>query len=590
MKNKEKLIRYCIYTISIVGLVACIAVLFPQVRDMIIKLGERMLHRETSLYQEWHRTLLSYAIGGICLIVFFDYCSLTTSGKTLVSKVKNEIRYCLAEIDWRSFIKPVLLMSGIYLLGILSIIRANFLYWDDISRSAVGYRGWYDWSRYVSELLSVFIHADFHLTDIAPMTQLLAILFLGVSSVLLVYVLNNRKITIIGLLASIPVGLSPYMLGCLSYRFDAPYMALSVLASIVPFLFLARKKAFVFCSVISLLVMCMTYQAASGIYLLVALVLCFNDWNGKRKTNREVFLFLGRAVLSFCVAMLIFKLFLMKPINMGYSSTEMLPLPQLFSGMLANFYAYANIINSDFGFIWKIIIAIIFCFFIVKSVHTSAQNKVISSLVAIIFLCLLFFLSYGVFLALENPLFAPRAMYGFGVLLAIINIYIVLNFNKIAKIFAFVLSWSFFVFAFSYGDALADQMRYVNFRASILLHDLSVLYPDKDENEMLIQLDNTIGFTPSVRSIAQHNPVIYRLVPQIINGNTGIFSFYYLLEYFNYAPVTIGKPSNGGAMRSSELDFNTLDLPIVLKTYYHTIRSDGKRVLVELNERTVKEN
>jgi len=584
MKNKDKIIRYCIYTILIVGLVACIAVLFPQVRYIIIESGERMFHMKTQFFQEWSITLLSYAMGGIFLFAIFGYCLLTVSGKTLVHKVRNEIRDCVSEIDWHSLIKPVLLMSGVYLLGILSIIRANFLYADDIRRSISGYRGWYNWSRYVSEFSSILIHGDSHMTDISPLPQLLAILVLAVSTVLLVYVLNNRKITIIGLLASVPIGLSPYMLGCLSYQFDAPYMALSVLSSIVPFLFLARKKAFAFCSIISLLVMCMTYQAASGIYLLVTLVLCFNDWNGKRKTNREVFLFLGRAVLAFCMAMIIFKLFLMKPINMGYSSTKMLPFPQLFSGMLTNLHTYANIINSDFGFIWKAIIAIIFCFFIVKSVHTSAQNKVISSLVVIILLCLLFFLSYGIFLALENPLFTPRALYGFGVLLAIINIYIVLNFNKVAKILTFALSWSFFVFAFSYGNALTDQIRYVNFRASILLHDLSTLYPDKDKNEITIQIENTIGFTPLVKNIGKRNPVIYRLVPQKTRQDE-FFSILYLLEYFNYASFTTANL----IFFDSYVDFSTLDLPIVLKTYYHTIRSDGKRVLVELNEGMGKE-
>jgi len=581
MKNRNRISKYGIYIVLITGFAVCFAMLFPQVRQMIVEFGERrMLHMKTTHYEEWHRALLSYAMGGIFLFSILGYCLLTVSGKTFVSKVKDEIRDCLSEIEWRSFIKPVLLMSGIYLLGILSIIRANFLYLDDIRRSAAGFRRWHDWSRYVSEFSSIFIHGDTHLTDISPLPQLIAVFILAVSSVLFVYVLNNRKITIISLLASIPIGLSPYMLECLSFKFDAPYMALSVLASIVPFLFIARKKAFVFCSIISLLVMCMTYQASSGIYLLVTLVLCFKDWNGKRKTNREVFLFLGRAVLSFCMAMIIFKLFLMKQMDMGYTSNTMFPLSQMFSGILTNFKTYVNLINNDFGFIWKTIIGIIFCFFIAKSVYTSAKNKMISFFIATILLFLIFPLSFGVYLALENPLWVPRAMYGAGILLGIISIYVVSEFNNVAKIAVLALSWSFFIFAFSYGNALADQMRYANFRAGILLHDLSALYPDKDENEMMIELKNTIGVTPLVKNIGKRNPVIYRLVPQVMREVTmreGLSPCVYLLEHFNYAPYTI---ANIYGLES----FGTLDLPVVLKTYYHTIRSDGKRVLVELNE------
>jgi len=552
---------------------------------MILEMVERIAHKKMSLYQETFEALRSYAIGGIFLIIFFDYCMLTVSGKMLVCKVKNEIRDCLSEIDRRSFTKPVLLMFGIYLLGISSIIRADFLYIDDIGRSAAGYRGWYGWSRYVAEFLSIFIHADFHLTDISPLQQLIAILMMAFGSVLLVYILNDRKITMTGLLASVPVGLSPYMLECLSYRYDSPNMALSVLASIVPFLFLARKKAFIFCSIVSLLVMCMTYQAASGIYLLITLVLCFNDWNGKRKNNHEILLFLGKAVLSFCVAMLIFKLFLMRPFN-TYVSNTMFPLSQMFSGILANFIKYVRAINSDFGFIWKAVIGIIFCFFVVKSVHMSARNKMISFIASIALLCLLFFFSYGIYFVLENSLFAPRAMYGFGVFLGIIGIGISFNFNKSAKISALALSWCFLVFAFSYGNALADQKRYANFRASILLQDLSALYPDKDENgnKILIQLKNTIGYTPVVKNIAKHNPVIYKLVPQMMMEEEP-WSNYYYLEYFNYAPFSTANIGMNRA-RSGEpyIDFNTLNLPIVKKTYYHTIKSDGKRVLVELNE------
>jgi len=576
---RGKTIKYCIYVVLIVGLTVCVAMLFSQVRQMFIDLIERMLHKDPGHYQVWFNLLLSYAMGGIFFISLLTYFTLTVKGKMFM----REVRDCLKEIDWRSFLKPVLLMSSIYLLGIISIIRANFLYQDDIGRSVDGYRRWYDWSRYVSEFLSVFIHADFRLTDISPLPQVLAILILAVSSVLLVYVLNDKKIITTGLLASVPVGLSPYMLECLSYKFDAPYMALSVLASIVPFLFLTRKKTFIFFSIVSLLVMCMTYQAASGIYIQITLVLGFNDWNCKRKTNREVFLFLGTAVLSFCAAMVIFRVFLMRLYNAYDLSTAMLPLPQMFSGLLTNLQNYVTTINSDFGFIWKGLIGIIFCFFIVKSVYTSAQNKVISFLFAIVLLCLLFILSYGVYLALESPLLLPRTLYGFGVFLAIISISITFNFNKSAKISALALSWCFLVFALSYGNALADQIRYVNFRATILLQDLSDLYPDKDDSEIAIQLKNTIGFTPVVENIAMHNPVIYRLVPQMMIEDRFWGDHYYLI-HFNYAPFSVANFGRIIVTSEPQIDFATLDLPVVKKTYYHTIRSDGKRVLVELNE------
>ena len=276
--------------LSGIGLMVCIAVLFPQVRQMIIDLAVQVLHKEPSSYQTWLKVLLSFAIGGICFILFFNFCTLTGSGRVLVRQVKQEIKDCLSEIDFRSFVKPGLVMFGVYLLGILTIIRADFSYLDDLGRSSDGSRGWYYWSRYVSEFSSILVHGDTNLTDISPLPQLLAILILSISSVLLVYVIGNRKITLMRLFASIPLGLSPYFLECLSFRFDAPYMALSILASIVPFLFITRKKAFLVCSAVSLLIMCMTYQAASGIYVLIVIILGFRDWISREKADKDILL------------------------------------------------------------------------------------------------------------------------------------------------------------------------------------------------------------------------------------------------------------------------------------------------------------
>ena len=570
--EKNKILNSIIILLSIVGLIVCIAILFPQTRHKMMDMAEQIVGKKSSLYQYWIRALLSYSMGGICLILFFDYCTLTKSGKLLVFKVKQEIIDCLSEINFRSFIKPVILLSVVYLLGILTIIRANFLYIDDIGRTAAGFRVWYDDSRYISEFGSIFIHADTHLTDISPLPLLLAILILSLSSVLLVYVICNRKITTVRLLASIPLGLSPYYLECLSYKFDAPYMALSILASIVPFLFINRKKAFIFCSVAFLLVMCMTYQAVAGIYMSIVVILCFKYWNSREKQNKEILSFLGTSILSFCFAMLFFKLFLMKP-----SDFSTLPLPQLFPGILNNIKSYVTTINSDFGVIWKTGILFVSLFFISKSLFVSEQRKIHSLLISIPVIVISFILSFGIYLLLPDLWFLPRNLIGFGVFLAIICIYAVSDYKKIATIVILALNWCFFVFAFSYGNALADQSRYADFRIKILLHDLSTLYPNAGREDLSIQILNSIDYTPLIKSISKNNPVIEKLVPKRLDQNLG-WDYFYFLEYFNYIKFKMSNiPSN-----SLYIDFTTLNLPVVLDSYYHTIKSDGNRILVVL--------
>jgi len=577
--NKKNRVGDSIITLlSGIGLIVCVAILFPQVRQMVLDYVIDAMNMKTYRYHVWLKLLLSYAVCGICFILFFDYCTLSNSGRLLVRKIKQEIKDCWSEVDFRSFLKPSLILMGVYFLGILTIIRANVLYRDDIWRAADGFRGWFfGFSRHISEVLSIFVNADTVLTDISPLPQLLAILVLSFSSVLLVYIIGNKKITVLRLLASIPLGISPYFLECLSYKFDAPYMALSILASIVPFLFVARKKVFLLISVLSLLVMCMTYQASSGIYMMIAVILCFQYWNSGEKPIKEVISFLGIAAFAFCFTMLFFRFFLMRPLNIQSAeydiSTEMLSLSHIVSGTLRNIKEYAMTINHDFGMIWKIGIAIVLLFFIIKSVCKSAQRKILSFFILIPVIVISFILSFGAYILLALPLFAPRALLGFGVFLAIICISIVSDYNKIASIVVLALNWCFLVFAFSYGNALADQARYTEFRITILLHDLSGLYPNSNTEDRPMLLCNSIDFTPVVKNIAKHYPVIERLVTKRLDLD--LANYYYMVRYFNFDRGTLA------AMHNETLsDYNSLNLPIVFDSYYHTIKSDGERVLI----------
>jgi len=574
--TREANIKIYIAFLSILGLMACIAVLFPPVRQVLVNyLAAYLLHKPPTMLQ--FKTLQSYALGGIFFILLFDYCTLTASGKKLVQSVRQEIKDCLVEIDFRSLLKPALIMLGVYLLGTLTIIRSDYLYNDDVGRAIAGYRGWYNWSRYISEFASIFIHADTNLTDISPLPQLLSVLMLAISSVLLVYVTGNRKITVVRLLASIPLGLSPYFLECLSYKFDAPYMALSVLACIVPFLFVARKQAFLFCSVVCLLVMCMTYQAASGIYLLVVVLLCFQDWNSRRKSDKEILSFLWIAALAFCLAMGCFKLFFMKPTEFNYDgygvSTNIHSISHLASGILFNIKNYAMIICHDFGLIWKICITLICVFFVVKSVSISSRNKRSSLLISVLIIGLLFIMSYGLYVLLTTFMNPPRTLFGFGAFLAVLCVYVVSDYKKPAIVPVLALSWCFCVFAFSFGNAQADQARYEEFRFGILLHDLSVLYPDCDG--MSIQLKNEVDFAPSIKNISKHYPIIERLVYKRFGA--GYWGYYYM-NYFNYMQASL----SANIPIFLHNDFTDLNLPVVLDSYYHTIQSDGAHILITL--------
>ena len=83
-------------------------------------------------------------------------------------------------------------------------------------------------------------------------------------------------------------------------------------------------------------------------------------------------------------------------------------------------------------------------------------------MVIIIALLLCSILSYGAYIVLQRPLFAPRAIYGFGVLISVLGLIAVngKTTNLIGKVACILLSWSLIVFSLAYGNALTEQKRY----------------------------------------------------------------------------------------------------------------------------------
>lgn len=79
-------------------------------------------------------------------------------------------------------------------------------------------------------------------------THIITAITLSFSSIMTVYVLNNKKFSWISAACSTLIGINPWFLGCISFKFDSPYMALSILTSIVPFLWWDKnKKVFLSC-------------------------------------------------------------------------------------------------------------------------------------------------------------------------------------------------------------------------------------------------------------------------------------------------------------------------------------------------------
>ena len=480
----------------------------------------------------------------------------------LFAEIFSEFRTAsLALFQTQGFWKYFLIAFSLYLLGIMSIIRADVYYIDDLGRAAIGYKEWDNFSRYISWFLSTPMHMSTTLSDIAPLTQLVAIAFLSFASVILVWsvreiiwknedrlwesseIPNKKRLTVMGIIASVPIGLSPYFLEELSFRFDSPYMALSVLFSVIPFVFIHHIKAYIPVSFLCSLGMCMTYQASSGIEIILVSFFAFLMLNQTNAGLKKTLIFVCVSMCCYLLALGVFKLFIMHPFAHDQASTEMYHLAELPSGFIKNIIMYVGYLWNDFG--WsgiKICFFGVLAFFVLSSIYQARVNKAISALLAICMLAIGIVFSYGTYLVLVEPLTRPRAFIGIGVFSATISVYVVSawrgwahrreeiaransenlitrnaaqrTFFVLSAVVAGFFSWSLIVFANSYGNALSAQNKYLDFRFTLLLDDLVNSVPKKaaDYQNYLYRIKGWVTASPVVENSSKDNRIMKRLV------------------------------------------------------------------------------
>lgn len=464
------------------------------------------------------------------------------------------------------------ILFAVYALGISAILRADFFYRDDFGRVAFGYKQWDYFSRYLSTGLATLVHMGDYLVDIAPLPQLLAMLIMALSGVLMLYIVYDRtRFTLWELAALVPLGLNPYFLECVSYRFDAPYMAVSVLFGVLPLLFYRRNAvAYLLASGIGVLAVCTSYQAATGVFPMLVILLALRMLH-RGDSLRNAFGFCLRSVAGFGLGLVFFKLVIMRPADAGYVTNALPSLSALIPNTLANLKSYYSLIVTDFKPLWLILALAMAVGFASAMVSGSKRKKLPALGLTALGLVLMAALCYGIYPVLAATIFAPRAMYGFGVLLTVFGIVAAEGKCVPAKAATCLLAWAFFVFSFTYGNALNAQKEYTDFRINLVLSDLNALEEIRKEEEITIQLSGDIGFSPVIRNMPQNYQMLSRLLPNTFGAGQdwSQYGFYY---YYNLPNVKWDQ----------SVDLTAMDLPVLEETMYHTIRGEGSFILIEL--------
>ncbi len=480
------------------------------------------------------------------------------------SEIRNVVREFIATPN---LCKAFLYGIALYVIALFALLRGDIYYMDDLNSSIIDL-SWNHNSRYLGTfLLNDLSTFGKGALDMSPLLQVIAVCFVVISSMILLYLIRG-KFDFIGIVASLPLGLSPHFLQNLSYKFESLFMAMALFFAIMPFLFQRNKRVFIAISILSLLCMLMCYQAANATYIILSLYFAFFTKGQNLKQSAG---FLGICAANLIVASLIYKLTINPIVPLGISDKTIALNSHFFIAVWANISEYVTTIFNDFkqmAYMW--LIALNCVLFVINATICANRPKIFVVFGATLFLTLGFALSFGLYVVLEYPLFHPRAFYGFNAFMAIIAIANISLINQVDShkiramlhyfscTLAIITAYFLISFANIYGNALKKQDEYLDFRAKLLLQDLS----DKIPRGASITIDiSQIGTAPvTARFYSKYGALL--LIPRLARQDD--FWFNMKLRHLN-APYNFGNDEICNFIKE------IFGSEVISKNGYHTI-------------------
>lgn len=567
-----------LFILSVITLLFFAALSFNYTSSLIIESMDKVIGRNLRDPQKWSRILKGILHIPVFSCAIFIFNNFFTLGLKTAEKIKQIFFNIFSKLKKSDLIAFILFFTVFFFIAYYKIIDADFYYADDKARLIGDDKtSWISFGRYVSQFFSVFIHTSFPLVDVAPLTQFFSILIMSFSLMILILILDNK----IKIAKSFPLTflfISPFFSQCFSYRFDNIYMTLAVFFTLIPFLFKDDKISFIYLSIVFLVLSCMSYQAATSVYIMLVIFISLNKIK-KNENIKEVIKFILSSVISFTIALLIYKLlfdcssdpkYFVPATEENYFSTSISiqVIPQ-------NIKNYVLLVTNNVGGIWlKVFIICSAIIYYVFSIKNSKINKFIFVAVSIVFIATAFILSLGPYMILKKTLLAPRVFMGFNMFIALILYFCVEDIlcsnlsvkNKyIFSIPTHFVIYGCITFLYAYGNCLSHQKEYSDFRFQLIINDM---------NEYIKEGDVYISFKGKSTDYCQALDVAVKQYP-IIN---------LLLE---------NQPSPNSSWNDKYLyKFNLVSeqenskekLPLLKESYYHDLYGKDNHFVVNLKK------
>lgn len=417
--------------------------------------------------------------------------------------------------------QKIFIIFVLYCVSACSIGVVNYPYIDDIARRIEGVGNFAaHYSRYLSEFASYIVQGSHHLTDTGLTTFVVSAIILTLTSVVVLYVMfDGEQISWVSTMGSVFIGINPWFLEPISFRFDAPYICLSVFVSVIPFLFFYSKKRYYFLlSIVGIFLMCNSYQGSSGIYIIMLLTLIYRDFL-KGVEISELLKKLLISALAYVISMGVYLLEtkLNPELALRGDTTSIAPLKAMPAAVFNNLRVYFITLKSQSTNAWLYLAIVLFIMFFVYMTYSSKINKLISSIFGIIYIALGSILSFGVYMFFSTPLAddRPRYEYGFAYFIAIIMILLgSYSSNKVIDyvkgLVVVLLVYYSVSFAFIYASALDNQKEAFEDSAVMLAEDLND-YVTADNQTVYIS--SMFKDSPAYLNTLKTYPILDDLIP-----------------------------------------------------------------------------
>lgn len=570
-------------TLLIMGITCCFVCIIPFTKNLIVKLMEVfVLHRELRDFSKWNDILVHSMTFFALIGIFWFFFWYTSKGKKIGGDIYETAKNAFTA-NGKTTLYYLIGIFAIYCIAYSALIRANYEYADDIRRCYAGHKAWVGWSRYISETLAVFLHANFFINDITPLTQLWTLLILTVTSYILCYIITEGNIGKCTAALSVTCGLTIYYLANFSYKYDCPYMALSMLFALLPFLFTENYLHFALMSFISLILVCSSYQASNGIYIIMAMFTAFRMWL-KNKPLKNIGLYTFISVLCYVIALFFFKFFLMNQFEseMNSRGTGIATGIGIFEKISTNFKLYNHCVLPLSGNLWvKFFIGLTAVLFPVAAVRLRNGRNILATIgLSIVILIAMYSLTLGAYLVLEEALVTNRTFLGFDMLCGLLAVFAAhaliqeknIKIQRFAGMLAAFYVYGLVVQAVVYGNFVQKQKEYENFRFSILAQDLSKIVDFSKKNS--IYIGGITGMPGKSRMERKNYPILAGSVSPVLTK--------YIIKGYNMDFEFLSEFTLPELDLVPELKKQLTDLPMIQDTFYHTIYGKDTQYYVYL--------